>query len=67
MRSDLVDLEVAFEHETERAVLVRGDHGVAWLPLSLVEVQRPAARPLRRGDEVVITAPWDLLTEKGLL
>ena len=69
MRSDLHDIEVQYQHRTERAVCVRPYEGAAdvWLPLSDVEIAPRAGGPLRRGHVAVLTAPENLLTEKGLI
>ena len=65
MRSDLIDIEVIYQHATERAVCVREteDGPDVWLPLSAVEVEGD----MRRGRVVTLTGPERLLTDKGLL
>jgi len=65
MRSDLIDLSLFLEHETEKAILVHdGDKKKAvWLPKSACEVERDAARP----RFVTVTLPERLAIEKGLV
>ena len=66
MRSDIHDIEVQYQHRTERAVCVRPYEGAAdvWLPLSDVEIDPAEAR---RGDTVTLTCPERLLLDKGLI
>ena len=65
MRSDLTDIEVIFQTETERAVCVRDAEGGTdvWIPKSLCEVEGDRLR----GRTVTLTASERLLTEKGLV
>lgn len=65
MKSDLKDIEVIFQHATERAVCVRADEDGEdiWIPLSGCEVEGDR----RRGGVVTLTASERLLTEKGLI
>lgn len=65
MRSDLADIEVIFQTETERAVCIRDEDGGAdvWIPKSLCEVEGDRLR----GRTVTLTASERLLTEKGLV
>lgn len=65
MRSDLADIEVIFQHATERAVCVRDeeDGEDIWLPLSVCEV----SGDMRRGGLVTVTASARLLADRGLL
>jgi hypothetical protein len=75
MKSDLVDLELAVHHETEKAVLVSetGDRAKAvWLPLQACEVEyKPITgcmvggrkRPFRLAT---VTMRESLAVEKGL-
>ena len=69
MRSDVIDVEVIYQTETDRAVCVREDDGDddIWLPLSQVEIERKDGGELRRGCVAVLTGPEWLLTDKGLL
>ena len=69
MRSDLHDIEVIYQTATDRGVCVRADEGAddVWLPLAQVEIAPRAGGPLRRGHVAVLTAPENLLTEKGLI
>ena len=68
-RPQVHDLEVIFQHATERAVCVRAaeDTEDVWLPLSLVEIEPRDGGALLRGCVAVLTAPERVLTEKGLL
>lgn len=67
-RSTLRDLEVIYQHATERAVCVRSDEDGedVWLPLAACEIEAKSGG-LRRGCVAVLTAPEALLTEKGLI
>lgn len=68
MRSYVADVDVIFQHQTERAICVRVDEDSKddiWLPLSQVETA--AHKGLVRGMLVTITAPQRLLEEKGLV
>lgn len=65
MRSDLHDIEVVFQTETERAICVRSEENGedVWLPKSQCEID---GEPVR-GSVVTLTAGERLLTEKGLI
>lgn len=65
MKSDLTDIEVIFQHATERAVCVRSDEDGddVWIPLSVCEVEGDK----RRGQVVTLTASERLLSERGLV
>lgn len=65
MKSDLHDIEVVYQTETERAVCVRGeeDGPDIWLAKSQCEVDGDK----RRGGIVTLTAPERLLAEKELI
>lgn len=68
-RSDLEDVDVVFQYQTEKAVCVRSDEFSQmdiWIPKSLCEIQGPNHTP-RRGDIVTLTAGVRTLTEKGLI
>lgn len=69
MKSDLVDIDVIFQTQTELAVCVRTDEKSKkdiWLPKSACEFEG-SVKPARRGDVVELTASEKLLTEKGLI
>lgn len=68
MRSDLVDLTVIFQHQTDRAVCIREteDGKDVWIPLSQCEIEAKDG-DLARGCVAVLTAPERVLTEKGLI
>lgn len=68
-RSDLIDITVIYQHQTERAVCVREaeDSSDVWLPLSEVGIEREDGSDLRRGCVAVLTGPEWLLADKGLL
>lgn len=68
MKSDLHDIRVIYQTETERAVCIREHEGGAdiWIPKSLCEVTGMTDE-LRRGDIVTLTAPESVLTEKRLV
>jgi hypothetical protein len=73
MRSNLHDLECIVHHETEKAWLVSTDgvrDNAVWLPKSACEVQPVAgadARHFGRGRKAILTAPEQLLIDKGLV
>jgi len=68
MRSDIYDLEVIYQHQTERAVCVREieDGPDIWIPLSLCEIAAKTG-DLRRGCIAILTAQEGVLQEKGLI
>ena len=65
MRSDLHDIEVVFQTQTERAICVRPEEAGedVWLPKSQCEID---GEPVR-GSIVTLTAGERLLNEKGLI
>ena len=65
MKSNLCDIEVIYQTETERAYCIREDERSesTWLPKSECEIDGA----LERGMVVTLTAPEWLLTEKGLI
>ena len=65
MKSDLHDIEVIYQTETERAVCVREteDGDDVWIPKSLCEVDGET----RRGGIVTLTAGERILQERGLI
>lgn len=72
MRSDLHDIDVIFQHRTERAVCIRAveDGPDIWIPLSQCEIAPKDADllgGLARGRVATLTAPERVLNEKGLL
>lgn len=63
MRSNLVDLALHLDHETDAAILVSDDgEKKVWLPKSQVEFE-----PDARGDGVTVTLPQWLAEEKRLV
>ena len=63
MKSNIVDIEGAIHHRTEKAVLfsISGDRDDAeWLPLSVIEIDDS-------GDPVVVTLPEQIAIDKGLV
>lgn len=67
-RSNLCDLEVIFQVQTERGICVRSDESSKediWLPLAQVEVDAP--KGLIRGSVITLTGPVALFEEKGLV
>lgn len=68
MRSDLIDLTVIYQHQTERAACIRETEGGKdiWIPLSQCEIEARDG-DLTRGCVATLTAPERVLTEKGLL
>lgn len=72
MRSDLHDIAVIYQHQTERAVCVREveDGPDIWIPLSQCEIAPRDADllgGLSRGRAAILTAPEGVLREKGLI
>jgi len=68
MRSDIYDLEVIYQHQTERAVCIRETEAGSdiWIPLSLCEIAAKTG-DLRRGCVAILTAQEGVLQEKGLI
>lgn len=68
MRSNVVDIEVIYHHDTHLAVLVSADEDEAsemiWLPKSQIEYD---ALPAISGTIVEITMTQRLAEEKGLI
>ena len=66
MKSDLHDIEVQFQHQTDAAVCVRAEEDGAdiWIPKSRCEIypQTPV-----RGQYVTLTSDEATLTDKGLV
>ena len=66
MKSDLVDIEVALHHETEKAYLVSTDGeraSAVWIPKSMCDLIRTERD---KGENWTITLTERLATEKGL-
>lgn len=69
MKSNLQDIEVIFQTQTDKAVCVRTDEASkvdVWIAKSQC-VFDGANVPPRRGDVVILTAPQPVLEEKGLV
>jgi hypothetical protein len=69
MKSDLHDVDVIFQTETERAVCIRKDEKSTadiWIPKSQCVFDGPNV-PARRGDVVILTASESVLTDKGTM
>lgn len=66
MKSNLHDIEVQFQHQTDAAVCVREteDSPDIWLPKSRCEID-PALPS--RGQIITLTADENILSEKGLI
>lgn len=64
MKSNIHDIEVQFQHQTEGAVRATEDGEDIWLPKSRCEIypQTPV-----RGQYVTLTSDEATLTEKGLV
>lgn len=64
MKSDIIDIDVAVEARTEKAVLVHdGDkNNAVWLPLSQIEIS-----PTGIGGIETVSLPEWLALEKGLI
>ena len=70
-KSPLVELEVIFQHRTEKALCVKAHETSKesiWIPLSQCEFEaKQVSRAPLRGEVVILTAPEAVLIEKGLL
>ena len=66
MKSNIYDIEVQFQHQTEAAVCVREteDSDDIWLPKIRCEID--PAQP-SRGQIITLTADENILSEKGLI
>lgn len=67
MKSDLHDVEVYLHHETDKAWLISRDgkrDGAVWMPKSQAELDRD---PRARKPSYTLTAPEQILTDKGLV
>ena len=64
MKSNIIDIDGAIEHRTEKAILFHiGDKRQAvWLPLSMVEVKETGF-----GGIYTVTLPESLALDKGLI
>lgn len=64
MRSNLIDVEVLYKHETDSAVLVASYEQAkpVWLPKSQIEFHLDSS-----GNIVFLTLPRPLAEEKGLV
>lgn len=63
-KSNIIDVELLYMHETEKGVLVAADETTepVWLPKSQVEIDAPV-----RGSTCTITLPEWLAADKGLI
>lgn len=71
MRSNIEDVEVIYQAQTEKAFCVRKherDKDDIWIPKAQAEIE-PAepGTELYRGAAAVLSAPEPLLIEKGLV
>lgn len=66
MKSNIVDLELIWHHETEKALLVTADEEAepVWLPKSQIEIEEGERL---RGFLIVISMPEPLAVEKELV
>ncbi len=66
MRSDIIDIVVQFQHQTERAVCIRQveDGPDIWIPKSRCEILQTDPR---RGHYVSLTTDESTATENGLI
>lgn len=71
MRSDLHDVDVIYQTQTEKAVCVKAYEGApdVWVPLSQCQIEHRDGEgaELRRGSVAVLTASESLLIDKGLI
>lgn len=66
MRSDLIDLQVEYRHQTDGAWLVSDGDREVWLPKAAVEVEASFSQ-LRPGAIITITLSQRLAEEKRLV
>ena len=66
MKSNLIDISVQFQHQTEKAVCIREteDGPDIWIPKSRCEILQSDPR---RGHYVLLTTDETTATEKGLV
>lgn len=66
MKSDLVDISVQFQHQTDAAVCIREveDGPDIWIPKSRCEIEQTDPR---RGHYVLLTTDEAMATDKGLI
>lgn len=66
MKSDLVDISVQFQHQTDAAVCIREveDGPDIWIPKSRCEIEQTDPR---RGHYVLLTTDEATASEKGLI
>lgn len=66
MKSDIVEISVQFQHQTESAVCVRETEGGSdvWIPKSRCEILQSDPR---RGHYILLTTDEATATEKGLV
>ncbi|KEP68794.1 hypothetical protein DL1_08590 [Thioclava dalianensis] len=69
MKSNLLDLNVIFQTQTERAVCVRTeeDGRDIWIPKSQCEIEPVEGDELSRGCLAMIIAPETVLFEKEMI
>lgn len=69
MKSDLIDLNVIFQTQTERAVCIRTeeDGRDIWIPKSQCQIEPCEGDELRRGELAMLTAPETILFEKEMI
>lgn len=69
MKSDIHEIEVIYQHRTDRAVCVREteDGDDIWIPLSMCEIEAKPGAELRRGRLAILTSDEATLTGKGLI
>lgn len=64
MKSNIIDIDGAIEHRTEKAILFHTGikEQAVWLPLSMVEVEETGF-----GGIYTVTLPESLALDKGLI
>lgn len=62
MKSNIIDLELEIEHQTEKAVLVRNLNGEeTWLAKSIIEIEYLG------NNSANISLPENIASDKGLI
>lgn len=66
MKSDIIDISVQFQHQTEAAVCVRAEEAGQdiWIPKSRCEIHQTDPR---RGHYILLTTDEATAIEKGLV
>ena len=66
MKSDIIEISVQFQHQTDAAVCIRAVENGSdiWVPKSRCEISQTDPR---RGNYILLTTDETTATEKGLI